>query len=189
VIVSNAALQWIPGHAALLPGWIEALRPGGALAFQVPAMSGSPAGRVFTEVANRPAWRDRLAGVSGPTVGATREGTVHPTGEYVRILGELGCRVDAWETTYFHVLPGDDPVLEWFRSTGLRPYLESLEPARHPDFLAEVGAALREVYPRQPFGTVLPFLRRFVIAYRPLNPPVDTKAPVSTVDTGASLEN
>ncbi len=167
VIVSNAVLQWVPGHVEMLPGWMAALRPGGALAFQVPAMSGSPAGNVFTSIAESPRWRDRLAGITGPTVGATGTGTVRPTGEYVTLLGDLGYRVDAWETVYHHVLAGDDPVLEWFGSTGLRPYLNALEPDQRPEFRAEVAVALREAYPRHSFGTVLPFRRSFVVAYRP----------------------
>jgi trans-aconitate 2-methyltransferase len=164
VIVSNAVLQWVPGHADLLPGWVAALRPGGALAFQVPRMSGSPAGQVFGEVAADPRWRDRLDGVSAPTVAATDNGVVRPTGEYVELLAGLGCRVDAWETRYHHVLAGEDPVLEWFSGTGLRPYLRALEPDDREAFRAAVAARLREVYPRRPFGTVLPFLRCFVVA-------------------------
>jgi trans-aconitate 2-methyltransferase len=166
VIVSNAVLQWVPGHVDLLPRWVDALRPGGALAFQVPRMSGSPAGRVFTEVATAPRWRDRLAGISAPTVAAADNGIVRPTDEYVTLLGDLGCRVDAWETVYYHVLAGEDPVLDWFSSTGLRPYLDALDPDRRAEFRSEVAAGLRRAYPRRPFGTVLPFRRCFVVAYR-----------------------
>jgi trans-aconitate 2-methyltransferase len=164
VIVSNAVLQWVPGHLDLLPGWVGALRPGGVLAFQVPRMSGSPAGRVFGEVAADPRWRETLAGVSAPTVAATDNGVVRPTEEYVALLAGRGCRVDAWETVYHHVLAGEDPVLEWFSGTGLRPYLDALEPDARAGFRAAVAAALRETYPRQPFGTVLPFRRCFVVA-------------------------
>lgn len=167
VIVSNAVLQWVPGHLNLLPGWIDALRPGGALAFQVPRMSGSPAGQVFGRVVGDPRWRQRLAGISAPTVAATDNGTVRPTDEYVATLAGLGCRVDAWETTYYHVLAGEDPVLEWFSGTGLRPYLQALEPDLRTEFGAEVAAGLREAYPRRAFGTVLPFRRCFVVASRP----------------------
>ncbi len=164
VILSNAVLQWVPGHLELLPGWVQALRPGGALAFQVPRMSGSPAGLVFTEVASAPRWREQLAGVSAPTVGATDQGLVRPLDEYVDVLGRLGCRVDAWETVYHHVLAGEDPVLEWFSGTGLRPYLNALPAQERDEFRTAVAARLREAYPRRPFGTVLPFRRYFVVA-------------------------
>lgn len=163
VIVSNAALQWVPGHAGLMPNWVRALAPGGALALQVPDMSASPAARVFAAVAAAPRWADRFAGVVGPTGGAA---AVLPLDAYLDLLAGLGCRVDAWETVYHHVLPGPDPVLEWFAGTGLRPYLDRLDEASAADFRAEVAAGLREAYPPRGYGTVLPFRRRFLIAYR-----------------------
>src|ERR1039458_5882587 len=84
-----------------------------------------------------------------------------------RLAGRAGCRVDAWETTYLHVLPGDDPVLEWYKGTGLRPVLAALPPQRTADFLAEYAARARDAYPPAPYGTVLPFRRVFVVATRP----------------------
>jgi len=87
---------------------------------------------------------------------------------YVDVLARLGYEVDAWETTYLHVLQGGDPVLEWFAGTGLRPYLDTL--ADDADaverFRQDVAAALREAYPPEPYGTVLPFRRIFVVARR-----------------------
>src|SRR5204863_46766 len=80
---------------------------------------------------------------------------------YLATLAGAGLTVNAWETTYLHVLPGDDPVLEWFAGTGLRPYLDAL--ATDPDalarFRAEVAERLRIEYPRREYGTVLPFRR------------------------------
>jgi trans-aconitate 2-methyltransferase len=93
-------------------------------------------------------------------------------GEYLDLLVRLGCEVDAWETTYFHVLPGPDPVLEWVRGTALRPVLAApvlaaLPAAEAGAFEAEYGALLREAYPPGPAGTVLPFRRIFVVGRRP----------------------
>ena len=166
VLVSNAALQWVPEHLELLGGWLAALRPGGALAFQVPQMSGSPAGEVFTEVAQRPEFASWLGDARAPTVGNAGSGTVPPLSTYVTALGDLGARVDAWQTTYHHVLPGVDPVLHWFTGTGLRPFLDALpDDDTRTAFSAAVALRLRTAYPRQSFGTVLPFRRLFVIAY------------------------
>lgn len=166
VILSNAALQWVPSHVELLPRWVAALSPGGALAFQVPANAGGTAARVFRTVATGPRFADRLTAVAGSGTPSATGGVVRPAGEYVDLLGRLGCRVDAWVTTYQHVLPGDDPVLAWYEGTGLRPYLQALEPERREEFRAEVAAELRTAFPRQPYGTVLPFTRTFVVAYR-----------------------
>jgi trans-aconitate 2-methyltransferase len=168
VIVSNAALQWVPEHVKLLPVWADALRPGGAMAVQMPRSRGMPAGEVFQEVAASSRWAARLgaaASAAGPRSAAS---PVRPVEEYVDLLAGLGLTVDAWETTYLHVLPGTDPVLDWFAGTGLRPYLDALrdDPRALAEFRAEVGAKLREAYPAAPYGTILPFPRIFVVAHR-----------------------
>src|SRR6266540_1795471 len=98
-----------------------------------------------------------------PDVPETR--VLDPAG-YVDRLAGAGCTVDAWETTYLHLLDGDDPVLEWKRGTALRPVLAALSTVDAAGFSAEYGARLREAYPRQPYGTVFPFRRIFVVAHR-----------------------
>ncbi len=168
VIVSNAALQWVPDHVGLLPAWAAALQPGGALAFQVPRSSGMRAGEIFRSVAARPRWTALLAAAATGTGPRSAGSPVRPVAEYVDVLATAGLQVDAWETTYHHVLQGSDPVLEWFSGTGLRPYLDALraDPTALADFRAEVGGLLREAYPAAPYGTVLPFPRLFVVAHR-----------------------
>jgi trans-aconitate 2-methyltransferase len=167
VIVSNAALQWVPDHVAALPTWAAALRPGGTLALQMPASGSLAATDVFRTVATSPRWIDRLGAVGG-TTGPRTTSPVRPLDEYLDVLARAGLTVNAWETTYLHVLPGTDPVLEWFAGTGLRPYLDAL--SDDPDALAryrdEVAEGLRVAYPRHDYGTVLPFRRLFVVATR-----------------------
>jgi trans-aconitate 2-methyltransferase len=88
--------------------------------------------------------------------------------DYAALLAEAGCEVDAWETTYVHILPGPDPVLEWYKGTGLRPVLAVLDAEQTPDFLAEYGKQLRAAYPASSFGTLFPFRRVFAVAHRRL---------------------
>jgi len=167
VIVSNAALQWVPSHLDLLPSWVDGLTAGGALAFQVPANFEGPAAAVFREVATRSHFAGKLAAVAASGGPSASGGVARPAAEYVDLLGRLGCRVDAWETTYQHVLPGADPVLAWYSGTGLRPYLEALDGPERDAFRAEVAPGLRAAFPARAYGTVMPFTRIFVIAYRP----------------------
>jgi trans-aconitate 2-methyltransferase len=162
VIVANASLQWVDDHETLLPAWAAGLDDGGTLAFQVPIASSDPG---FGGVAARPRWATRLAGAADVT-GPRTATPVLPAAAYVRLLSAAGLTVDAWETTYYHVLPGDDAVYEWFKGTGLRPYLDALDGDDREAFAAEVRAQLRERYPREPFGTILPFPRLFVVAHR-----------------------
>jgi trans-aconitate 2-methyltransferase len=160
VIVSNAALQWVPGHVSLLPRLVAALTPGGWLAIQVPGNFEAPSHTALWTLCNSPRWSDRL-GAAGRWISSPSPG------DYVRALAELGCSVDAWETTYAQVLQGVDPVLTWMRGTALRPVYARLSESDAPEFEAELGAMLREAYPPQPYGTVLPFRRIFAVAHAP----------------------
>ena len=160
VIVSNAVLQWVPGHQQLLPRWAGCLRPGGWLAFQLPGNFDQASHEVLRDLAGSPRWRDQLAGVS-----LNRQ--AGDPADYLDLLGREGLAVDAWETTYLHVLSGPDPVTEWYKGSGLRPVLSVLSEADAADFTAQYGERIRVAYPAQPYGTVLPFRRVFVVAHKP----------------------
>jgi trans-aconitate 2-methyltransferase len=159
VIVSNAVLQWIPDHLDLLPRWAAALSAGGWLAFQIPGNFDQPAHAILRELAGSDRWRPLLADVQ------LNRQAGDPV-QYLDLLARAGCEVDAWETTYLHVLPGEDPVLSWYRGTGLRPALAALPDSAVPDFLADYGERVRDAYPAASYGTVLPFRRVFVVATR-----------------------
>lgn len=158
VLISNAMLQWVPGHDELITRWAAELNPGGWLAFQVPDNFGAPSHRLMRELAGSPAWRARLDGV------LRHEDAVASPGEYLDLLSQAGLAVDAWQTEYQHVLEGEDPVLEWVRGTGLRPVLAALSAEEAREFEAAYAAQLRQAYPRRAFGTVFAFARTFVVA-------------------------
>jgi trans-aconitate 2-methyltransferase len=157
VLLSNATLQWVPGHLALLDRLAGFLAPGGWLAVQVPGNFGEPSHTELRDLAVGPAWRHRLAGIRWPAV--------EEPGTYLARLAGLGLDVDVWETTYYQVLPGEDAVLQWMRGTGLRPVLDALPDAdERTAFEAEYGARLRRAYPPHESGTVLPYRRIFLVA-------------------------
>jgi trans-aconitate 2-methyltransferase len=161
VLVSNAVLHWVPGHADLLHRWAADLAPGGELAVQVPGNFRAPTHALLTELCRSPRWSARLAAVA-PQPDAVLE----PSG-YLDVLTDAGLEVDAWETTYLHVLRGPDPVLGWVSSTVLRPVLGALDEAEVEDLTKAYGAALRAAYPERPDGTtVLPFRRVFFVGRR-----------------------
>lgn len=160
VIVSNALLQWVPGHERLLTRWAGQLAPGGWLAFAVPANFGQPAHTLMRKLAATARWRRRLEDVE------FNRQTADPAA-YLDLLARTGCEVDAWETTYLHLLDGEDAVLRWYEGTGLRPVLAALDDEEAAEFRSEYGVLLRDSYPRQPYGTVLPFRRVFAVATRP----------------------
>lgn len=161
VVLSNAALQWVPDHLALLSAWASSLSPGAWLAWQVPGNFDAPAHVLLREVAARPRWRDALQGV------LRHRGAVAEPVDYAELLLDAGLVADVWESTYLHVLPGPDPVLQWMRGTGLRPVRAALAPAEVTGFEAEYGAALREAYPAGAHGTCLPFRRILSVGHVP----------------------
>ena len=160
VVLSNATLQWVPGHSELLRGWAAALTAGGWLAIQVPANFDAPAHALMRELAAQPRWRDRLAGA------LRHHGAVRSPAEYGDLLADAGLAADVWETTYLHRLHGDDPVVSWLRGTGLRPVLARLDEAETEEFLGQYSVALRSAYPAGPHGTLFPFRRIFAVGHR-----------------------
>ncbi len=160
VIISNAVLQWVPGHRELLVRWADQLAAGGWLAFQVPGNFDQPSHEILRELAASARWRPLLTDVE------LNRQSADPA-DYAELLAGVGCEVDAWETTYVHILTGTDPVLEWYKGTGLRPVLAALDADQGADFLAEYGTRLQQAYPPRSFGTVFPFRRVFAVAHRP----------------------
>ncbi len=158
VLISNAMLQWLPDHEDVVLRWARLLPPGGWLAFQIPGNNRAATHALIRELAATPRWRTSLG-----ELGLNRQ--ADDPASYLDLLGREGLAVDAWETTYLHVLDGEDPVLRWYEGTGLRPVIADLDEDAAAEFTAEYGARLHEHYPRQPYGTVLPFRRVFVIAH------------------------
>ena len=157
VLLSNAVLQWLPDHATLLPHLVTRLTPGGTLAIQMPDNLEEPAYRVMRDVAGP----DLLARAGG------QRGGMETADAYYGILKTVCARVDIWRTTYFHVLENTDAIVEWFKGSGLRPYLQALDEPARADFLARYRAGIVDAYPTQPDGTaLLPFPRLFLVATR-----------------------
>lgn len=145
LIFSNAALQWLPDHPALLARLWERLRPGGVLAVQVPANHDHDSHRLLTETAND--FGEELGGFA-------RFGTAHgaspvlPPAAYAEQLDKLGAvEVTALSKVYPVVLPGAEGVLSWTRGTALVPYLSRLGMEDAERFTAAYLERLRERWP------------------------------------------
>jgi trans-aconitate 2-methyltransferase len=159
VLVCNAVLQWVPGHDELLLRWADLLAPGGWLAFQLPGNFDQPSHAIVREMAGSPRWRGLLAD-------ARLNRQAGDPADYVALLARPGFTVDAWETSYLHILPGENPVLEWTKGTTLRPVLAALDAEQADAFVREYGERLREEYTPHSFGTVFPFRRVFTVVRR-----------------------
>ena len=162
LILANASLQWLPGHADLFVHLAEALAAGGLLAVQMPMAWETHHHTLMRETAAEGAWASLLAGVD--TIAP-----LLPAEAYYEALSPLCDHIDIWATTYLHVLTGQDAVLEWMKGTALRPYLTALasDPPMQEAFLKALGERLSSAFPRRADGaTLLPFPRLFLVAQR-----------------------
>jgi trans-aconitate 2-methyltransferase len=159
VLIGNAVLQWVPSHHDLLLRWADMLAPGGWLAFQLPGNFDQPSHTIIKEMAASPRWREPLRDAElNRQAGAPQE--------YAELLARPGYEVNAWETSYLHILQGENPVLEWARGTTLVPVLAALDTDQAAAFLAEYAERLRRAYDHRPFGTMFPFRRVFTVVQR-----------------------
>lgn len=162
VVVCNVALQWVPDHEELLPRLVEQLSSGGTFAFQVPGQAhlAAPCYEILYETARSGPWRENVSAVleNRPSVlGAI---------EYIDLLASSCESVEAWETEYFYILNGPDPVLEWMLGTAARPVVEAVPEEYRPEFVKIYSEGLREAYPERSYGTLFPQHRFSAVASR-----------------------
>ena len=159
LVFSNACIQWIPEHEALLPNLFSMLKSGGALAVQVPVNFDEPIHQIIGRVSASEKWREKFP---NPRIFFTLS-----EGEYFDILSDLTSDFEMWKTIYFHRMPSYDSIIEWYKSTGLKPYLDVLSDADKADFTSEVKRGVEKAYPTQKNGEIIfRFPRLFFIAKR-----------------------
>lgn len=159
LVYANATYQWVPQHLAQLPRVLAALRPGAVLAVQMPDNLAEPTHQLMREVAEAGPWAERLRS-------APRE-PLPPPRAYYQALQRDAARLDIWHTIYNHPLAGAAAIVEFVRSTGLRPFLDPLDDAERAGFVARYTARIAKAYPPMADGRVLlRFPRLFIIAQR-----------------------
>jgi trans-aconitate 2-methyltransferase len=162
VILANAVLHWLPDHAALFPALVAKLAPGGALAVQMPDNLSEPTHRLMRETALQGPWADKLART------AETRTMLNDAAWYFDVLRRHAQRVDVWRTTYHHQLGGGvGAVVDWFKGSGLRPFLDPLDAGERSEYLKRYTAAIAPFFPERSDGSVLlAFPRLFMIAIR-----------------------
>jgi trans-aconitate 2-methyltransferase len=159
LIFSNAALHWIDDHQSLLARLAGGLKPGGQLAFQVPAMHDHPSHTVADELTTVEPFRSAFGGWRRP------QPVLRPD-EYARLLFRLGFREPRVQLViYPHVLTGPEGVVEWMKGTLLTEYEKRLDPDRFASFLDIYRErVLGQLPPERPF--FFPFIRIICCARR-----------------------
>ncbi len=158
IVFSNACLQWIPNHEILLPKLMSLLRRGGILAVQIPIQSEHPVHIIMNELVTSAKWKDKLL---------QRNYNNLSTCEYYDALSGISDDFEMWETIYCHRMPSYESIIEWYKGTGLRPYLEQLSETDAEDFVSDVYRELKNRYKIQRNGEIMfRFPRLFFIAKR-----------------------
>ncbi len=161
VMFANAVFQWLPDHLKQMKRLVAALPPGGTLAVQMPDNIDEPSHIMMRETAHDGPWRAALAEAS-----RVRDALPKP-GVYYDALRPLCARLDIWHTIYNHALEDASAIVEWVKGTGLRPFLDPLDPPQRKAFLAAYTARIAGSYLPQADGRVLlRFPRLFIVAVR-----------------------
>lgn len=149
IVFSNACLQWVPNHPALIRKLMGLLKKNGVLAVQIPYNASEPIHRIIDEISSSVRWKEYFP--------QRRVFHTLSSGEYFDILSDITPDFDIWKTTYYHAMKSHDDIMEWYRGTGLRlrPYLEVLSEAKRAEFEQEVRSRLVEAYPRQKNGEII----------------------------------
>lgn len=161
LIYANAVLQWLPDHATLLPRLFGLLAPGGVLAVQMPDNLAEPTHRLMRAVAADDPW---AAAIGDPAV-AGRLGRMLEPAAYYDLLAPGAAAVDVWRTAYHHRMADAAAIVDWVSATGLRPFLDPLDPEERAGFLAAYTRAIDAAYPPRSDGRrLLAFPRVFIVA-------------------------
>jgi trans-aconitate 2-methyltransferase len=153
IVFSNACIQWIPDHPTLLRKLIGRLRSGGVLAVQTPMNYQEPIHQIIGQVTTSPQWQEFFP---------------HPRiffnltpSEYFDLLSEISAEFSIWETTYYHRLDSHQDIMAWYRSTGLKPYLDQLPAEMKSEFEAEILRDIEKYYLQQKNGKIIFRFPRF----------------------------
>lgn len=106
-----------------------------------------PIHRIIGGIVHSPAFADKLP--------QQREFYNLTPPEYWELLHAHASAFRMWKVTYMHTLPSHEAVMDWYRGTGMRPYLQALDDAGRKKFEAEMFAQVREEYPTQSDGSII----------------------------------
>lgn len=146
IVFSNACIQWLPNHHDLLPKLMKLLKPSGTLAVQIPLQTEHPVHIIINKLVNTEKWSDKLI---------PRKYNNLTAPEYYDVLSDISGDFEIWETTYCHRMPGYESIIEWYKGTGLRPYLEQLSDIEANEFISDVYNELKHRYRIQKNGEIL----------------------------------
>ncbi|MDV0445812.1 Trans-aconitate 2-methyltransferase [Methanimicrococcus sp. At1] len=147
IIFSNAAIQWMPNHEKLLPEMMALLNSGGILAVQTPLVYEAPMYKIIQNLISEPEWKNKFI---SPRVFYNLE-----PGRYYDLFSKTSTEFTMWETVYYHIMDSYEEIVEWYKGSGLRPYLEQLTAEDGEKFESEIRLQMERYYSKQEDGKIL----------------------------------
>jgi trans-aconitate 2-methyltransferase len=161
LLFANAVFQWLPNHLDIFDRLMDGLKPGGALAVQMPDNLTEPTHMLMEETAHAGPWKAAFEAKS-----VRRNPLPAPSTYYSRLIGKAK-RVDIWHTAYNHPMADAAAIVEWVKGTGLCPYLDHAGDQHREAFLADYLGRVEKAYPEMSDGRVLlRFPRIFMVAVK-----------------------
>jgi trans-aconitate 2-methyltransferase len=161
VIFANAVFQWVPDHLAQLVRLFKALPEGGTLAVQMPDNLDEPSHVLMRETARQPQFQHLLADALH-----ARDNLPKRDVYYDAFCG-MSRDVQVWHTIYNHSLENAEAIVEWVKSTGLRPFIDPLNANEQKEFLHLYTGYVASAYlPRADGRVLLSFPRLFIMAVK-----------------------
>lgn len=161
IVFSNATIQWIPYHTTLFEKLNNLLSENGVIAIQIPKFQDMAIGQIIQSVSQKNHWKKE-------TKGCSELFTYHDFHYYYDLLAGKMKSIDMWETDYIHVMSSHLSIIDWIKSTGIKPYLDRISEENDKKiFEQDVLTGIKKFYPEQENGNVLfPFKRLFFIGYK-----------------------
>ncbi len=157
IVFSNACIQWIDDHYSLIPNMFKLLKVGGVLAVQLPYNHKEPVKTKLNELVTSLKWKTQIKD--------ERQLYQLEENEYFKILSNLTKEFSLFQIIYYHDMPNQEAIIEWFKGSGLKPYLDMLKKEDQEEFLDDYLKIISPSYPSIDSNhTILKFPRLFFTA-------------------------
>lgn len=147
LIFSNACIHWIPEQSKLIHSIFQKMNNQATLAVQIPLIQKAPFYDMLSKLIKTPKWNGKLSHIRNFY-------NLLPE-EYYDLLSQLDCTIAIWETVYYHTVPSLNGILEWYKGSGLRPYLNALDKEQQLIFEQDILKELGNYYTMQQNGSIL----------------------------------
>lgn len=140
LIFSNACIHWIPNQKYLITKVFDKLSDGGVFAVQIPLVQEAPFYKLLGKLTETEKW-NKLADIKNFH-------SLLPE-EYYDLFSSLECSFEMWQTSYYHILDSMNGIVEWYKGSGLRPYLDRLSSSEQEEFIKDLLDGLKNCYTEQ----------------------------------------